>query len=248
MANKQRIRGVRWQIGRFGVLLGLTFAICASAGWVFEIEPFSIEPASPRASVDLPQDIVDYLRPEGSLLFTRANGLKMPICEVFWVKAAVTRDSPPGPGQPSYRALKPGALVGVIHFLPDASEDYREDFHDQKLRPGYYSMRYAVMPDGDTVDTLLLSPLNADHDPGRVLDPEELVHFSRKASRTKQPAVMSLVPVDLRGNDFPDIKTDGDGTWTLQVKLRLTSSKGDSGHDLAVAVVLVTPKKLEEGS
>jgi hypothetical protein len=60
---------------------------------------------------------------------------------------------------------------------------------------------------------------------------------------------MSLVPVDLRGHDFPDVKTDGEGTWTLQVKLHLKPGKSGSTQELALAIVVITPKKeAEEGS
>jgi hypothetical protein len=231
------------------LLLGLAATINAISAWGVETEPFSIEPVAAHPSASFPQETVDHLDPQGSLLFTYSNGLKMGVCEFFWAKTAVAQDGPPGSGQAFYRTLKPGAFLGVIHFLADASEDYREDFHDQKLGPGYYTMRYAAMPDSDTVDFVLLSPLGMDRDLSRVLPIEELLRLSRKASHTKEPAVMSLVPVDLRGHDFPDVKTDGEGTWTLQVKLHLKPGKSGSTQELALAIVVITPKKeAEEGS
>jgi len=230
-----------------GLLWGVAAAISAVPAWGFETEPFSTEPVALHASTDLPQKTVDDLDPHGSLLFTYANGLKVGICEFFWVKTAVAQENAPGSSKPSYNTLKPGALVGVIHFLPEASEDYREDFRDQKLKPGYYTMRYVALKDTDTIDFVALSPLGMDRDPSRVLPIDELFSMSRRASRTKQPAVMSLVPIDLRGNDFPDVKTDGEGTWTLQVKLHLKGKDG-AMQELALAIVVITPKKEEEGS
>jgi hypothetical protein len=231
------------------LLLGLAATISPISAWGVETEPFSIEPVAPHASSSFPQEAIDNLDSQGSLLFTYSNGLKMRVCEFFWAKTAVAQDGPPVSGHAFYRALKPGALLGVIHFLADASEDYREDFHDQKLAPGYYTMRYAAIADSDTVDFVLLSPLGVDRDLSRVLPVEELLRLSRRASHTKQPAVMSLVPIDLRGHDFPDLKTDGDGTWTLQVKLHLKPSKSGSTQELALAIVVITPKKeAEEGS
>jgi hypothetical protein len=246
MPGSQSTHNLRFVV--FGLLLGLATAINAVPAWGVETEPFSIEPVALHASADLPQKTVDDLDPKGSLLFTYSNGLKMRICEFFWVKTAMAQDSAPGSSKASYKTLKPGALVGVIHFLPEASEDYREDFHDQKLRPGYYTMRYIAMSDTDTIDFVALSPLSMDRDPNLVLPIEELIRLSRKASHTKQPAVMSLVPIGLRSNDFPDVKTDGEGTWTVQVKLRLRPSKGGSMQELALAIVVITPKKQEEGS
>ncbi len=230
------------------LLLGLAAAINAIPAWGFETEPFSIEPVAPHASNYLPQQIVDDLDPQGSLLFTYSNGLKSGICEVFWVKTAVAQDSAPASGHAFYHTLKPGGFLGVIHFLAEGSEDYREDFHDQKLRPGYYTMRYAAIEDSDTVDFVLLSPLSMDRDPSRILPIEKLLRLSQRASHTKEPAVMSLVPIDLRSDDFPDVKTDGEGTWTLQVKLHLGPIKSSSMRDLALAIIVITPKKQEEGS
>ena len=231
-----------------GLLLGLAVAMNTSRAWGVETEPFSIEPVAPHSSNEFPQKVVDNLDPQGSLLVTYSNGLKVRICEFFWVKTAAAQNSAPRSGKISYNSLKPGTFVGVIHFLAEASEDYREDFHDQKLRAGYYTMRYAAMPDMDTLDFLLLSPLSLDRDPSAVLPVEELLHLSRRASHTRQPAILSLVPVDLRSNDFPDVKTDGQGTWTLHVKLHVISGKDSSIQELALAVVVITPKKPEEGS
>jgi hypothetical protein len=58
---------------------------------------------------------------------------------------------------------------------------------------------------------------------------EELIRLSRSASHTKQPAVMGLVPIDLRGDDSPDLKTESGST-----------------QELALAIVVITPKKQEE--
>jgi hypothetical protein len=237
---------LRSQLVEYGWLLGLVLAIGSTLAWGTVAEPFSIEPVAPHASKYLPQSIVDVLEPQGSRLFTYTNGLKMSVCEIFWAKTVVGQDGASTSNKISYRNLKPGALLGVIHFLEEASEDYREDFHDQKLGPGYYTMRYAVLSDSDTQDFVMLSPVRLD----RALEPVavgELVRRSRMASHSKQPAVMSLVPVAVIGNEFPDIKTDGEGTWTLQIKLHVKPATG-SARDLGLAIVVVTPKKAEEGS
>src|SRR5277367_3194378 len=149
MLGSQSLRNLRLLV--FGVLFSLA-AVTPIPAWGFETEPFSIEPVAAHSSASFPQKIVDALDPQGSLLFTYSHGLKIGVCEIFWVKTAAAQDSPAGSSKTSYNALKPGALLGVIHFLDEANEDYREDFHDQKLRPGYYTMRYAALPDSDTVD------------------------------------------------------------------------------------------------
>jgi hypothetical protein len=247
MSKRRDTHNPKLQLMLFVGLLGVGLAIGAASAWGTEVEPFSIEPVAPHASKSLPQTMVDTLDPQGSLLFTYTNGLKMPVCEIFWAKTVAGLDGDSASNKISYRNLKPGALIGVIHFLEDASEDYREDSHDQKLNPGYYTMRYASLSDSDTDDSVLLSPVNLD----RSLEPvpfDELVRQSRAASRTKQPAVMSLVPVALIGNEFPDVKTDGQGTWTVQVKIHVKPATSGSARDLALAIVVVTPKQESDGS
>lgn len=163
-------------------LLGVVVANGAALAWGIELERFSIEPVSPHASEYLPRSFVFGLDAQGSLLFTYTNGLKMPVCKIFWVQTVVGQDGASASNKISYRDLKQGALVGVIHFLEEASEDYREDFHDQKLSPGYYTMRYAVLPDSDTEDFVMLSPVSLDRGLESVLPFDELVRRSRMAS------------------------------------------------------------------
>lgn len=226
--------------------------IVASPAWAEE--PFSIEPAKPKPSAYLPQSIVDSLDPHGSLLFTESNGLKERICEVFWAKLVSPRSGAPPSSKLHYGNFQPGALLGVIHFLPEASEDYREDFHDQKLKPGYYTMRYAIMPNGigehgpEPGDFVLLSSVRKDHDPQRVLPPAELIRLSRLASHTQDPAIMSLVPVEKNSATYPEVRTDDAGTCVLQVKVRLKAEKRNPTQDVAVGIILVTPQKEKEGS
>jgi len=227
------------------LFLGMAFALHAAPARAQE--PYAIESATVEASAYIPQSIVAALNPNGTRLFTHVNGLKMPISEIFWAKNVVTIDKPSSSGKILYGSLKPGALVGVIRFLAEADEDYREDFHDQKLRPGYYTMRYAQMPDEEKQsdklprDFVVLSPVSVDRDPNQALSFEELSRMSRIASRGKQPAVMSLVSADAAPASLPGVRTDDAGTCILQVKLNTKPEKGGSPQDLALAIIVVTP-------
>jgi hypothetical protein len=218
-------------------------------------EPYSIEPVTAKASAYLPQTLVNGLDPQGSRLTTYDNGLKATVSEIWWAKSVATQETAAGSRGILYGNLKVGTLVGVIHFFAESSEDYREDFRDQKLRPGYYTMRYAQMPEDSQHkgvspyrDFVLLTPVSVDRDPDRVLSAEELVRLSRFASRTKHPAVMSLVPVDAEHKDFPGLRSDDAGTCIMQVKLHAKAEKDKPPQELGFAIILVTPIRETGGS
>jgi hypothetical protein len=228
------------------LLLGVALAMMV--GPAAAIEPYSMKPVALRPSADLPKSVADRLDPDGLHIFTYDNGLETPICEIFWAKAVVVQESPAKSSKILYGDLKAGALVGVIRFLVESKEDYREDFHDQKLNPGFYTMRYDAMQEGDRSDFVLLSPAQVDRDPEHVMASDELLRLSRQASGTEQPAILSLVAVDKNNKDFPDVLMADDGSCVLQVKLRLKPAKGVSGKDLAFAIIVATPPEEEGGS
>jgi hypothetical protein len=225
------------------LLLGAGLAMCVARAAA--IEPYSMKPAVLQPSPDLPPTIADTLDPNGMQIFTYDNGLETPICEIFWVKTVVSQDDPVKSTKILYGNLKEGAMVGVIRFLAESKDDYREDFHDQKLNPGYYTMRYHAMAEDDKSDFILLSPAKLDRDPERMVASDELLSLSRQASGTDQPAVMSLVAVDKSSKDFPDVLMADDGSCILQVKLHLKPVKGVSTSELAFAIIVATP--IEEG-
>jgi hypothetical protein len=232
---------------RFLRLFGMFLAFAFSVGPVWSIEPFSLEDAAAKASTALPQRLVDHLDPNGSLVITYSNGLKMPICEIFWARAVLVEDRSSLSGKLTYQDLKPGSLIGVIHFLPEASEDFREDFHDQKLSPGYYTMRYDITSDADAHDLVLLSPVRVDGDAERILASDQLRRLSRMASRTQQPAVMSLVTTEVSDNDSPSVRMDDEGTCILQVNLHAASHSGPA-KKLALAILVAKPIPDNDGS
>lgn len=212
-------------------------------------EPYSAGPVTAKADAYLPQSLVDGLESSGTRLTTTSNGLAAVVCELWWAKTVTTRKPTATSKNVVYGNLQPGELVGVIHFLPETSEDYREDFRDQKLRPGYYTMRYAVIPEDNEHkdvspyrDFVLLSPVSVDRDPQKVLSMEDLLRNSRFASRTKHPAVLSLVPPYSDRKETVAVRTDDTGSCILQVRLHTQSQKGAAGEQ-ALAIIIVTPSK-----
>jgi hypothetical protein len=235
MQGKTRHRGSAF-VGFFLVL------VCSFPAW--GLEPYSMEPVELSPKAALGHALVERLDSRGWLLFTYANGLKVSICEIFWVKSASMEEGSGGGSKSHYGDLEPGSLVGVIHFLPETDEDYREDFHDQKLAAGYYSMRYAPQPKGDPSDVLLLSPVTADLGAERVLSPDELERRSLLASGTRNPALLSLVSPELGEDKAPSLRMDDQGTCIFQIKLHVKSGAG-SLRETRLAVILVTPRKGE---
>jgi hypothetical protein len=225
-------------------LMLLVSAICAAPAW--GIEPYQFDAVEPKVSAQLPQGVADHLDSNGALLYTYSNGLRTPFCEVFWAKAVMLQGAHSKSSRFTYGDLKPGSFVGVIHFLPEAADEFREDFHDQKLKPAFYTMRYALTSDADAHDVVLLSPAGLDSDAGRVLPPDQLMRLSRMASRTQQPAVMSLVPAEISDKDSPNVRTSDDGTCILQVKLH--AQTGGSAEELDFAIIVVKPIPDIEGS
>ena len=229
--------------------LFLVLAILFSSTSAQGEEPYAIESLAVRVSAQLPAEIVNGLDPQGLRLTTFVNGLKLTVCELWWAKSVATQNSSPA-RRILYGSLRVGTLLGIIHYLGESSEDYREDFRDQKLRPGYYTMRYAQMPEdrehqnvNPYRDFVLLSPVSVDRNPGRVPAMDEMIRWSRLASRSRHPAILSLAAVDTGHKNFPGVRTDDAGSCILQVKLHFRQERTGAPQDFELAIILVTPLK-----
>jgi hypothetical protein len=240
----------------------LAATLCSLSAWA--AEPYLIDSVALPASPAIAQSLRAALNPQGSLLYTYSNGLREPICEIFLVKAVSGQAAKTVAGQASasdsaapamhYPNLSPGSLIGVIHLLREATEDYYVDSHDQKLKPGYYTMRYAVLPAGTYAngpvmgEFVVLSKAHGDTDPARTVPAKELLKHGQWVSGTSLPACMQLVPVDPKSKQSPAVIEDGQGVGTFQVTLHLAPEKGASSSELDLAMVLLTPAPHPEGS
>ena len=144
-------------------------------------------------------------------------------CEL-WLRKSIPDEKKSAAG-----ALFPGltvsTAVGVIRFLAPAS-----DFRGQAIKPGLYTLRYALMPsDGahmgvsEYPDYLLAIPAADDPDPDAVFKFADLMDLSRKATGTRHPGVFSLTRPS--GTSFPAAATNDQGHVVLQVKARLKSGE-----------------------
>jgi hypothetical protein len=190
---------------------------------------YRVEATGAPVSADVPQALLDALERQG----TRVAGDEGVLCEV-WLRKAVPLKTAGEPGEILYAALNNGTVLGVVRFPNPAA-----DFRGQAIKPGYYVMRYALIPqDGAhmgvyaTRDTVLLSPVAADTEVEKDLPFAEMVKLSTQASGTPHPAFFVMSPVN-EGSSFPAIVKDDQEHWNLQLKL-----KGVSG-ELPIAITLV---------
>ena len=181
-------------------------------------------------STDVPKALADTLEAQGTRLLDDKGAA---VGEV-WLLKSITLGPAGASSDAVYPALSVGTLVGVMHFPAPGS-----DFRGQTIKPGYYTMRYAKIPqDGNHMgvnpypDFLLLSPVAADTQVSQALKVEDLLKLSKQASGTAHPAVLSLIPVS-QGASFPSAVQDDQGRWALQVKL------SGGGQQVPIALVLV---------
>lgn len=229
----------------------VSFLMCATSR-AHAANRYLIDSAVLHASSSLPQTLVDGVNPQGWLLYTQSYGVRDSICEVFLAKTVASQHA--SADKLPYRVLKPGVFIGIIHLLPEATEDYSADFHNQQLKPGYYTMRYAVMPGGTYEhgtklgEFLVLAPANMDRDPAQILKLGELARLGSAASGNEVAASMELVAPDRSLRMSPAAKADETGMCIFQVQLRLTPAKGSAPKELPLAIAMLNPLHGPEGS
>jgi hypothetical protein len=227
--------------------LWLTLLCLTSLSWGQGF--YSIEPAPLKASAPLSAALRNSLDPHGTRIYTSPEGEKINFCEVWWSKLVSTYPKARGPEDASYSNLQVGTLLGVVYYPREVV-----DAQNQKLRPGYYTMRYAELPQDKAHETVLmypdfvvLSPAAADVKSRETLSMDSLLQLSRQASHTRHPAVVSMVPINPGYQDFPGIIPQQTGEATLQVKLRGRTGS-QSPEDMHIAIVLVSMPKRDIGS
>jgi hypothetical protein len=233
---------------RIGPKIGLVATLLTvSTMLAWAVDPFSVE-AIKISSTSVPRNIADDLEPKGVLLSNTGSGVKKPLCEIFWTKVTPAAAVAHPATAHAYAGIHEGALVGVIHLLPEAVEDYNEDFNNQQLKTGYYTMRYAVLPAGvgehgpEQGDFVVLSPIDEDRDPERTLTLDEMVRLGKLVSHGQEAARMELVRPENSKIELPGITVDNSAAATLHFKLHLARTKGVSAEELEVDLLVVTRK------
>ena len=243
---------------RFKIQINHRAAMCllltGLAAQAWGADRYLIGPATLQARASVPKSLVEKVNPKGWVLYTQSYGIREEICEIFLAKDAAMQAPVSHSRKTPYSDLQKGTLVGVIHLFPEATEDYSADSHDQTLKPGYYTMRYAVMAAGTYEngtkpgDFLVLSPISMDPDPNRVLTTAELSRLGSATSGTDVPATMELVVPESGHGDIPSVMIDDTNMAIFQTQLPLASKSGHSVAQLPLAIGLVTPLHGPEGS
>lgn len=114
-------------------------------------------------------------------------------CDI-WLRAALPAGKTDAPGA-VYTWLGESTLIGVISFAKATT-----DFRGQPVKPGSYTVRYAVHPtDGNHMgispirDFLVMVPVAIDVNPDAQFKFEELTKMSTKVTGTNHPGVLSLI-------------------------------------------------------
>lgn len=236
------------QIGRWVTFFLLLLVLADQA---LAADRYLIAVATLQSS-SIPKSLVEKVNPKGWMLYTQSYNIREEICEIFVANEITEKTVPSGSAKSPYSNLKEGTFVGVIHLLPEATEDYSADSHSQTLKPGYYTLRYAVMAAGTYEngtkpgDFLVLSPASLDQDPTRVLSAAELSRFGSATSGNDVPATMELISPDSGDGQVPSVKIDETNMAIFQVQLR--ASKNGHSAELPLAIGLVTPLHGPEGS
>ena len=211
------------------VLVPLLTALLFTLGTGWCQGNFKAEAIGAAPSSDLPPTLSSALAAQG-VRATSDQGA--PVCEVWLLKFIPASPNPSASSDVLYGGLSLGTLLGVVHFpIPTT------DFRGQAIKPGFYTLRYALIPqDGNhmgvnpTRDAIVLGPVAADPDPAKTLDFDGLVKLGRQASGTAHPALLVMAPTS--GDNFPGVVKDDQGHWDLQVKGQASSG------DLPLAVTI----------
>jgi hypothetical protein len=177
----------------------------------------------------VPDRLRSVLVAKGYRILLDANS---PAVEV-WYRKEIPVQPKTASADAVYDRMAESTLVGVLHF-GQASEDYR----GQSVPAGFYTLRYALMPnDGNHLgvapsrDFLLLIPANADPGPEKILKFQDLMVLSRQASGTKHPAPLSLVQAEAGAGSGLSKDDEGHVIFTTAIHL-------SSGGDMPLALVV----------
>ena len=208
-------------VGRFsGVMLAAVLLSISVLG------QNKIETIGALGDTDGSDALKKVLEPKGSRI---AIGDEL-YCEI-WLRAGIPAGKTDAQGA-LYTSIGESTLVGVIRFAKATT-----DFRGQAVKPGVYTLRYAVHPaDGNHLgispirDFLAMVPVAMDQNPDAQPKFEELMKMSAKVAGTNHPGVISLVQAE--GSAAP--KVNQEGTHLIFS----SKAKTQSGGELPVAFIV----------
>ena len=187
-----------------------------------------LEKAPPLTDAAVPSSIRSAVETTGARI-VRPDGSVL--CEI-WLRKSLPRATAAPAKAAAYPQLSESALVGVVSFPNGAS-----DFRGQSIKPGFYTMRYELLPeDGNhmgvapTRDFVLLLPASAEPDPAAKYDYAQMVKLSSQASEANHPAVFLLLTPD-GGEERTFRNADG-------FQVYASSIKTEDGKAVPIALVV----------
>lgn len=188
-----------------------------------------MESAGRLTDTAVPEQVRQSLQENGYRL---ALDDRKPACEL-WLRKSVPAQAKKEAEGVAYPQLVESALVGIVHF-PQAASDFR----GQQVPAGFYTLRYALMPDdgnhlgvSPNRDFLLLIPAPSDSDPSAAFKFQELIAMSARTVGAKHPSALSLPPADKPSTGT--VAKDDQDHWIFSTALKLTS-----GEEIPFALIV----------
>lgn len=177
-----------------------------------------MEEVGPPPDTAVPRPIAQSLSPHGFRITPATGGSEIEI----WYCKEVPAQAKGAASDAVYDRIPESSLLGVLHFTKNSG-----DYRGQSIAAGYYTLRYALMPnDGNHLgvapgrDFLLLVPVGADPGPQKPPTEQDLVALSRQAAGVRHPAPMLLVPATGDGAK-PTLTRDEQGDLVFTTTVRL---------------------------
>jgi hypothetical protein len=208
-----KLRKTKTPLAAIGLVLTLSRLTAAQNG--------KVESTGPLTDAAVPEQVRQSLDLNGYRLVLDDP---KPACEI-WLRKSIPGQTKKDTARVAYPQLAESTLVGVVHFLHAAA-----DFRGQQVPVGFYTLRYALIPDdgnhlgvSPNPDFLLLIPAQSDSDPSAAFKFQELVTISAKTLGTKHPSPLSLPPADKPSSGT--VASDAEGHWIFSASLKLASGE-----------------------
>lgn len=209
-------------LSRLGLIAVLPFLLYLQSSG----QDSKVEPLGALTDSAVPDSIRQTLAAKGSRIQPDSSS-----AVEIWFRKEVPAQAKGSSTDAIYDRLAESTLVGILHF-PQAAQDYR----GQSIAAGFYTLRYALMPnDGNHLgvaasrDFLLLVPISTDPGPEKTLKFQDLVALSRQAAGTRHPAPLSLVQAESK----PALSKNEEGNTAFTTTVHLSS-----GEEMPLALIV----------
>lgn len=189
-----------------------------------------------RIKKDVPKDLpvaTQKLLDTNAVQFATKDGKA--IADIWFDKQIpVTKD-----GKVSYKEITPSTIVGAIRF-----DKAWKDFRNQNIKPGVYTMRYAVQPqDGDHMGTApyptFIVLIAAKFDPKTgPYEFKEMCERSAASINTTHPAVFLLFPSE-KAAAQPKLESRPNDRIILSIQRDVAAGGKKSNAKLGIGMTLV---------